>query len=138
MVSLSVAAVGGRLLRGDLTRCINVDLSFDLSETPSLAACAASRKANPSILTSRLDRSSPEGTVNSGGARNAKADVANCYASAAVLGRNSITAMTVIRMKIANTTACVTANGGSDWVGANALRAETFAKLCATRTNTFK
>ena len=37
MVSLSVAAVGGRLPRGDLTRCINVDLSFDLSETPSLS-----------------------------------------------------------------------------------------------------
>jgi len=41
-------------------------------------------------------------------------------------------------MKIANTTACVIANGGSDCVGANAVRAETFTKLCTTRTKTFK
>src|SRR5262245_10948502 len=38
--------------------------------------------------------------------------------------------MSAIRMKITNTTACVIANGGSDCVGANALRAETFTKLC--------
>ena len=46
--------------------------------------------------------------------------------------------MRAIRMKIANTTACVVANGGSDCVGANAVRAETFTKLCTTRTKTFK
>jgi hypothetical protein len=66
------------------------------------------------------------------------ADLANCYARSAILGRNSITAIAAIRMNIANTTACVIANGGSDCVGASALRPETFAKLCATRTNTFK
>jgi hypothetical protein len=53
-------------------------------------------------------------------------------------GRNLSTAMTAIRMKIANTAACVIANGGSDCVGANALRTETFTKLCTTRTKTFK
>jgi len=53
-------------------------------------------------------------------------------------GRNLITAMRAIRMKIANTTACVIANGDSDCVGANAVRAETFTKLCTTRTKTFK
>jgi hypothetical protein len=41
-------------------------------------------------------------------------------------------------MKMANTTACVIANGGSICVGANALRAETFTKPCTTRTKTFK
>ena len=32
-----------------------------------------------------------------------------------------MTAMRVIRMKMANTAACVIANGGSVWVGANPL-----------------
>ena len=47
-------------------------------------------------------------------------------------------AISAIRMKTANTTACVVANGGSDCVGANALRAETFTKLCTTRTKILK
>jgi hypothetical protein len=84
------------------------------------------------------ERTSPGATVNSGCREGQKPDLANCYARSAILGRNSITAITAIRMKIANTTACVIANGGSDCVGASALRPETFAKLCATRTNTFK
>jgi multidrug efflux pump subunit AcrB len=33
---------------------------------------------------------------------------------------------------------CVILKGGSDCVGANALRADTFAKLCTNRTKTFK
>jgi hypothetical protein len=53
-------------------------------------------------------------------------------------GLNLLIAMIAIKMKIASTTVCVVANGGSDCVGANALRAETFTKLCTTRTKTFK
>ena len=49
-----------------------------------------------------------------------------------------MTAMRAIRIKMANTTACVIANGGSVCVGANALRAETFTKLCTTKTKTLK
>jgi hypothetical protein len=49
-----------------------------------------------------------------------------------------MTAMTVIRIKVANTAACVIAKGGSVCVGANALRAETFTKLCTTNTKTFR
>ena len=41
-------------------------------------------------------------------------------------------------MKVGDKTAWVIANGGSDCVGANALRTETFMKLCATPTKTFK
>jgi hypothetical protein len=58
----------------------------------------------------------------------------NGYNRTAVIGRKLTTAMSPIRIKITNTTACVIANGGSDCVGANALRAETFMKLCVTRT----
>jgi len=47
-------------------------------------------------------------------------------------------AMRVIRMKMANTAACVIAKGGSVCVGARALRAETFTKLCTTKTKTFR
>jgi hypothetical protein len=49
-----------------------------------------------------------------------------------------MTAIRVIRMKMASTAACVTAKGGSVCVGANALRAETFTKLCTTKTKTLK
>ena len=45
-----------------------------------------------------------------------------------------MTAIRVIRMKTASTAACVIAKGGSVCVGANALRAETFTKLCTTKT----
>ena len=62
------------------------------------------------------------------------ADIGNNY----VAGRNLKMAMSAIRTKIANTTTCVRANGGSDCVGANALRADTFTKLCTTRTKIFK
>jgi hypothetical protein len=55
-----------------------------------------------------------------------------------VTGRNLARAINPIRMKITNTMACVITKGGSDYVGANALRAETFMKLCATRTKTLK
>ena len=65
-----------------------------------------------------------------------KADIGSNYV--AVTGRNLKMAMSAIRTKIANTTTYVTANGGSDCVGANALRADTFTKLCTTRTKTFK
>ena len=41
-----------------------------------------------------------------------------------------MTAMRVIRTKMASTVACVIAKGGSVCVGANALRAATFTKLC--------
>ena len=57
---------------------------------------------------------------------------------AAATGRNLAKAMSVIIMKITNTTPCVIANGGSDCVGANALRPDTFIKLCAMRTKTFR
>src|SRR4029077_19097991 len=67
-----------------------------------------------------------------------EADIANCYTRTVVPGRNLTTALSAIRTKMANTTACVIANGGSDCVGANALSAETFTKLCTTRTKTFK
>jgi hypothetical protein len=60
------------------------------------------------------------------------------YARTAVTGRNLTTAISVIIVKITNTTPCVIANGGSDCVGANALRPDTFIKLCATRTKTFR
>jgi len=60
------------------------------------------------------------------------------YTRTLVTGRNLTTAMSAIRMKIANTAACVIANGGSDCVGANTLSAKTFMKLCATKTKTFR
>ena len=47
-------------------------------------------------------------------------------------------AIRVIRMKMASTEACVTAKGGSVCIGANALRAETFMKLCTTKTKTLR
>src|SRR5215470_252365 len=49
-------------------------------------------------------------------------------------GRNLMTAVRVIRMKMASTAACVTAKGGSVCIGANTLRSETFMKLCTTKT----
>ena len=49
-----------------------------------------------------------------------------------------ITATRVIRMKMASTAAWVNAKGGSVCIGANALRAETFTKLCTTKTKTLK
>jgi hypothetical protein len=65
-------------------------------------------------------------------------DITKRYTRTEVPGRNLITAMSAIRMKTANTTTCVIMNGGSDCVGASASRAETFTKLCTTRTKTFK
>src|SRR5262249_6973213 len=53
-------------------------------------------------------------------------------------GRNLMTAIRVIRTKMASTAVCVIAKGGSVCVGANALRAETFMKLCATKTKTLR
>ena len=47
-------------------------------------------------------------------------------------------AIRAIRMKMASTAACVTAKGGSVCVGASALRAETFTKLCTTKTKTLR
>src|SRR5262249_6169766 len=64
-------------------------------------------------------------------------DIANCYICV-LGGRNLMTAIKVIRMKMASTAACVTAKGGSVCVGANALRAETFTKLCTTKTKTLR
>src|SRR5262249_42257445 len=64
-------------------------------------------------------------------------DIANCYICA-LGGRNSMTAIRAIRMKMASTAACVTAKGGSVCVGANELRAETFPKLCTTKTKTLR
>ena len=49
-----------------------------------------------------------------------------------------MTAIRAIRMKMTSTAACVTANGGSVCIGANALRAETFTKLCTTKTKTLR
>ena len=49
-------------------------------------------------------------------------------------GRNLMTLISVIRTKMASTTAYVTAKGGSVCVGANLVRAETFTKLCTTKT----
>ena len=46
--------------------------------------------------------------------------------------------ISVIRTKMASTTACVIAKGGSVCVGANAVRAETFTKLCTTKTKTLR
>src|SRR5215475_3667954 len=65
------------------------------------------------------------------------ADIANYY-TCALGGRNLMTAIRVIRMKMASTAPCVTAKGGSVCVGANALRAETFTKLCTTKTKTLR
>ena len=49
-----------------------------------------------------------------------------------------MTAIRVIRTKMTSTAACVTAKGGSVCVGASALRAETFTKLCTTKTKTLR
>ena len=49
-----------------------------------------------------------------------------------------MTAIRVIRIKMASTAACVTAKGGSVCVGANALRAATFTKLCTANTKRLK
>ena len=49
-----------------------------------------------------------------------------------------MTAIRAIRMKMASTAACVTTKGGSVCIGANALRAETFTKLCTTKTKTLR
>src|SRR5262249_29565600 len=65
------------------------------------------------------------------------ADVVH-YPRAVLGGRNLMTLISAIRTKIANTTACVIAKGGSVCVGANAVRAETFTKLCTTKTKTLR
>src|SRR5262249_33208762 len=62
-------------------------------------------------------------------------DIANRYICA-LWGWKLMTAIRAIRTKMASTAACATAKGGSVCVGANALRAETFPKLCATKTKT--
>ena|SRR5947208_903586 len=53
-------------------------------------------------------------------------------------GRNLMTLISVMRTKMASTAACVIANGGSVCVGANAVRAATFTKLCTTKTKTLR
>jgi hypothetical protein len=67
----------------------------------------------------------------------ATVDIANCYICA-FWGRNLMTAIRVIRMKTNSTAAWMTAKGGSVCVGANALSAETFTKLCTTKTKTLR
>jgi hypothetical protein len=49
-----------------------------------------------------------------------------------------MTLISVIRTKMAGTTTCVIAKGGSVCVGANAVRAETFTKLCTAKTKTLR
>ena len=50
--------------------------------------------------------------------------------------RNFFTAMMISTMKIIITTVCVTRNAGAFGVGASALAAGTFWKICAISTNT--
>src|SRR6266478_590409 len=52
--------------------------------------------------------------------------------------RNLIAATMVSATKSAIQTSCANKNGGSDCVGAIALRAGTFWKACAIKTNTFR
>jgi hypothetical protein len=66
------------------------------------------------------------------------ADITNRYASAVLGGRNLAALISPIRTKMASTTACVIAKGGSVCVGANAVRAEPFTKLCTTKTKTLR
>ena len=60
------------------------------------------------------------------------------YVRAAICGRNLRTANTPSATKTNSATAWVATNGGSDCVGANALRNDTFMNDCTINTNTFK
>ena len=60
------------------------------------------------------------------------------YIAAPMPGRNRITAHTARATKASSTTAWVAMNGGSDCVGAKALRAGSFMNACATKTKTLR